>query len=269
MTRGMRQTTSPPPALARAGRRHGEESGGGGGDPDTKNNELPSNKILTALPGEDFARLVACLEPVTLAAGQTLFAQGEETHHLFFPESCVVSSQCVMQDGKSVEVGMIGREGVAGLNALFGPVNSPQEVSVTAGGSALRARADDLRRAFARTAALRQLLEEFSGEYAAHVSQRSACGALHSTEQRFAVWLLLLTERLGADTFQMTQEQIAAHLGVRRAGITVIARESQDKGILAYARGRGRVLDRRALEAIACECYRSLAGAAPQPPPLH
>jgi CRP-like cAMP-binding protein len=232
-------------------------------------NELLSNKILTALPGEDFQRLVPHLEPVSLAAGQTLFAQGEEARHLFFPEDCVVSSQCGMQDGKSVEVGMIGREGVAGLNAIFGPVSSRQEVNVTVGGSALRARADDVRREFERTSALRRLLERFSGEYAAHVSQRSACAALHSITQRFAVWLLLLTERLDADTVEMTQERIAAHLGVRRAGITVIAGNLQDEGVLSNVRGSVRVLDRRALEAIACECYRSLTGAAPQQTSLH
>jgi CRP-like cAMP-binding protein len=227
-------------------------------------NELLSNRILTALPGEDFERLVRHLEPVSLAAGQTLFAQGEPAHHLYFPENCVVSFQCGMQDGKSVEVGMIGREGVVGLSALFGPAHSRQEVSVTASGSALRARADDVRREFERGVALRQLFERFSGEYAAHVSQRSACSVLHSIKRRFAVWLLLLTERLGADTVEMTQERIAAHLGVRRAGITVIAGELQDKGVLASSRGSVRLLDRRALESVACECYWALSGDARQ-----
>ena len=232
-------------------------------------NELLSNRILTGLPGEDFERLVAHLEPVALAGGKRLFAQGEEARHVFFPETCVVSSQCGMLDGKSVEVGMIGREGVAGLNALFGPAHSRQEVSVAVGGSALRARADDVRREFERGSALRRLLERFSGEYTAHVSQRSACAGLHSIEKRFAVWLLLLTERLDSDTVEMTQERISAHLGVRRAGITVIAGEFQSKGVLANARGSVRVLDRRALETIACECYQSLAGAAARQPSLH
>ena len=225
-------------------------------------NELLSNKILTALTGEDFDRFVAHLEPVSLSAGQTLFAQGEEARHLFFPENCVVSFQCGMEDGKSVEVGMIGREGVAGLNALFGPPHARQEAGVTVSGSALRARADDLRRELERTDALRRALENFSGEYAAHVSQRSACNALHSIEKRLAVWLLLLTERLDADMVEMTQERIAAHLGVRRAGVTVIVGELENKGVLTNSRGSLRVRDRAALEGIACECYRSLAGTA-------
>lgn len=227
-------------------------------------NELLSNKILTALPAEDFERLVPHLEPVTLSAGQTLFAQGAEAHHLFFPENCVVSYQCAMQDGKSVEVSMIGREGVAGFQALFGMAASRQEVSVTVGGSALRARADELRREVERASALRRSLERFSGEYAAHVSQRSACGTLHSIERRFAVWLLLLTERLGTDTVELTQERIAAHLGVRRAGITVIAGELQARGVLVNSRGSLHIPDRRALEAVACECYWALSGDARQ-----
>jgi CRP-like cAMP-binding protein len=223
-------------------------------------NELLSNKILTALPGEDFERLVPHLEPVTLSPGQTLFAQGERAHQLFFPENCVVSYHCGMQDGKSVEVGMIGREGVAGLDALFGPTLGRQEVSVTLGGTALRARAEDVRREIERGAALRLLLEKFSGEYAAHVSQRSACSVLHSMEKRFAVWLLMLTERFGSDTVEMTHERIATHLGVRRAGITVIVGELHDKGILANSRGRLRIADRAALEEVACECYLTLGG---------
>lgn len=232
-------------------------------------NDLLSNKILTALPGEELALLAAYLEPVTLPAGHRLFAQGEEARHVFFPENCVVSAQCGMQDGKSVEVGMIGREGVVGLDALFGPAPSRQEVSVTVGGSALRARAEDVRREFARAAALRQLLEKFSCDYAAHVSQRSACSVLHTIQKRLAVWLLLLTERLDTDTVEMTHEAIAAHLGVRRAGITDIANELRDKGILAHWRGRMRVLDRRALESVACECYWSLASAPARPASLN
>ena len=227
-------------------------------------NELLSNKILAALPGEDFERIVAHLEPVSLSAGQTLFAQGEPAHHLYFPEGCVLSSQCGMQDGKSVEVGMIGREGVAGLNALFGPARGRQEVSVTVAGSALRARSEEMRREMERGAALRRLFERFAGEYASHVSQRAACNALHAIEKRLAVWLLLLTDRLGADSVELTQERISQHLGVRRAGVTVIAGEWQDRGVIVNARGSVRVVDRAALEAIACECYWAMSGATQQ-----
>lgn len=232
-------------------------------------NELLSNRILTALQGEEFERLVPHLEPVSLAAGQTLFAQGEPACHLLFPENCVVSALCGMQDGKSVEVGMIGREGVAGLGALFGPEPARQEASVTVGGSALRARVEDVRRELGRAATLRQLLERYSVEYTAHVSQRSACSALHSVQKRLAVWLLLLTERLDSAAVEMTHERIAAHLGVRRAGVTVIVGALQDKGVVTNSRGSIRVVDRAALEGVACECYWALAGATPQPTTGH
>ena len=104
-----------------------------------------------------------------------------------------------------------------------------------------------------------------SGEYAAHVSQRAACNALHNVEKRLAVWLLLLTERLDTDTIEVTQERISQHLGVRRAGVTVIAGELHDKGVIANSRGSLRVIDRPALKAAACECYWALEGAAQQP----
>ena len=225
--------------------------------------ELLTNKLLTSLPTEDFARLMPALEPVSLAAGQTLSEQGEEAGHLFFPEGSVLSYHCAMQGGESAEVGMIGKEGATSLHALFGSRSLvAQTLSVTIGGSALRLKAEVARREFERTDEFRRALLSYAGEYYAQVSQRAACNALHTVEKRFAVWLLLLADRLGADRFDLTQERIADHLGVRRAGISVLAMQLQNQGIISYRRGHIRLLNRQALAAIACECYKviSLAG---------
>ncbi|HEV2705474.1 MAG TPA: Crp/Fnr family transcriptional regulator [Pyrinomonadaceae bacterium] len=226
--------------------------------------EMLSNRILTVLPAEDFSRLLPFLEPVSLSLGERLMGSGEVAQFVYFPESTILSSHSDMQDGKSVEVGMIGKDGVAGLSAIFGPAQSIHSLNVNIPGSALRMNAHDFQQEFERTPALRRTVLNYAGQYIAQVSQRSACGILHRTEQRLAVWLLMLTERLDSDTVEITQERIAEHLGVRRAGITVIAGELQTRGIIANSRGSLRIIDRRALEAISCECYHSLSQARKQ-----
>ena len=222
--------------------------------------ELLTNKLLTALPAGDLARLMPALAPVALSAGQT-FMEGDNLNHLFFPESCVFSYHCAMQDGESVEVGMIGPEGVTGLGAFFGarPTMAAQTLGVTIGGKALRVKAGVIEQERERCAALRQALLRYTGAYYVQVSQRSACNALHTVEKRFAVWLLLLNDRLSAGQFALTQERMAAHLGARRAGISVLAMRLQNRGAISYKRGHIRILDRELLAAVACECYELLS----------
>jgi CRP-like cAMP-binding protein len=227
--------------------------------------EMLSNRILTGLPADDFARLVPGLEPVSLSAGETLSEPCEPPRFVYFPEGSVVSFHAVMADGKSAEVGMVGKEGFAGLPSLLGQHSPTHVLGVTTSGSALRMRAQSVEQEMARGEALRDSLIAYAGQYLAQVSQRAACNVLHRMEQRFAVWLLMLTDRLGGEALDITQERISQHLGVRRAGVSVVAGELQNRGILAYARGSLRVIDRAALEAVACECYPSLCGVGRQP----
>ncbi len=221
--------------------------------------EMLSNKVLNTLPDPEFARLLPMLEPTSLSAAERLTESGEPPRHVYFPESCVISCHADMQDGKSAEVGMIGKEGVAGLTALLGSRPATQSLKVTVGGSALRMRRAEFERELRESGALRQSLLTYAGDYLLQVSQRSACATLHRMEQRLAVWLLLLSDRLGGDAMEMTHERIAYHLGVRRAGVTEIAGELQRAGIISYTRGSLRVVNREALEAVACECYGALS----------
>jgi CRP-like cAMP-binding protein len=178
---------------------------------------------------------------------------------IYFPESSVLSCQAEMQDGKSTEVGMIGFEGMAGITALVGSTPPAHSLNVSVGGSALRVSTDDFKREILHSDGVQQSLLAYAGEYVTQVSQRSACAVFHTIEQRFAVWLLLLTDRVKDDVIQITQERIAEHLGVRRAGVTVVAGGMKDAGAITYRRGTLRVNDREMLEAIACECYGTLA----------
>lgn len=221
--------------------------------------EMLSNKVLTTLPDPEFARLLPLLEPVSLSSAERLTEIGEATRFVYFPESCVISCHADMQDGKSAEVGMIGKEGVAGLTALMGARPASQSLKVTVGGSALRMRRAEFERELRQGEALRQSLFAYAGDYLTQVSQRAACATLHRMEQRLAVWLLMLSDRLGGDAMEMTHERIAYHLGVRRAGVTEIAGELQRAGVISYTRGSLRVVNREALESVACECYGALS----------
>jgi CRP-like cAMP-binding protein len=221
--------------------------------------QMLTNKILTRLRDAEFTHLMPLLQPVSLSAGERLSEAGETMRFVYFPESSVLSCQAEMQDGKSAEVGMIGFEGMAGITAVVGSLPAVHSLKVSIGGSALRVSTDDFKREIQRGDGVQQSLLAYSAEYVTQISQRSACAVFHTVEQRFAVWLLLLTDRTKNDVIQITQERIAEHLGVRRAGVTVAAAAMQDAGAISYRRGNLRVNDRQMIEEIACECYGTLA----------
>jgi len=221
--------------------------------------EMLTNKILRGLRDAEFTHLMPFLQPVSLCAGERLAEAGETMRFIYFPESSVLSCQAEMQDGKSAEVGMIGFEGMAGFTAVVGSLPAVHSLNVSVGGSALRVSKEDFKREILRGDCVQQSLLAYAGEYIRQISQRSACAVFHTTEQRFAVWLLLLIDRVKDDVIQVTHERIAEHLGVRRAGITVAAGAMQDAGAISYRRGNLHVADRQMIETIACECYGTLA----------
>jgi CRP-like cAMP-binding protein len=226
--------------------------------------EMLTNKILTTLPDAEFARLMTRLEPVSLSVGERLAEFGDAAQFVYFPENAIISCHADMQDGKTAEVAMIGKDGVSDLTPLLGSCQTAYSLNVAIGGSALRVWQKDFERELRSSEKLRRPLLAYASDYVRQVSQRAACAILHRMEQRLAVWLLMLTDRLGADTVEVTHERIAHHLGVRRAGVTGIAGELQRRGVISYTRGNLRVLNRLALESFACECYGALAAARQQ-----
>jgi len=221
--------------------------------------EMLTNKILTGLRDAEFTPLMPLLQPVSLFAGERLLQAGQRMRFIYFPESAVLSCRAEMQDGRSAEVGTIGFEGMAGITAVGGSFPAVHCLNVSVGGSALRVTTDDFKREILRGDGVQQSLLAYAGEYITQISQRSACAVFHTIEQRFAVWLLLLTDRVKDDVIQIPHEGIAEHLGVRRAGVTVAAKAMQDAGAISYRRGNLRVNDRQMIETIACECYATLA----------
>ena len=221
--------------------------------------EMLTNRILRGLRDAEFMNLMPLLQPVSLSAGERLSEAGETNRFIYFPESSVLSCQADMQDGKSAEVGMIGFEGMSGITAFVNSHPTVHSLNVSVGGSALRVGTDDFKREILHGDGVQESLLAYAGEYITQISQRSACAVFHTTEQRLAVWLLLLIDRVKDEVIQITQERIAEHLGVRRAGITVAAGAMQEAGAISYRRGNLRVTDRQMIEAIACECYGTLA----------
>jgi CRP-like cAMP-binding protein len=221
-------------------------------------NGLLTNKLLTTLPGEDFARLLPHLEPVSLASVDTVYDLEDDAQFAYFPEGALISQLHVLSDGSTIEAAMTGKDGMVGLAAVFGVPAPSCWTRVAIGGSALRIRTETLREEFARGGALQRLLLGYASALMAQLAQRAVCNGRHSMMRRTSCWLLMAHDRTGEASLALTHEQIAHHLGTRRAGITVIANDLRDRGCISYSRGMITVIDRRGLEAAACECYGEL-----------
>ena len=214
------------------------------------------NLLLAALPTADQAALRPHLERVTLATGDVLAATGEPFSHVYFPETCVISLIKRMTTGGAVEAGTIGHEGFAGISVLLDASASAIETVVQIAGTSLRLPALALAEAADARPELRRRLHRYVYAYLAQVSQTAACNRLHTLEERCARWLLMTHDRVDkAESFALTHEFLAIMLGVRRAGVTVAAGALQAAGLISYRRGHIHVLDRKGLEAAACECY--------------
>jgi len=218
-------------------------------------NELLTNKLLSALPPEEFSRLFPHLEPVSLAAGEMLYKLDARMRFAYFPETAVVSHLHILAEGGMTEADMVGREGMTGLSALFDAPTPSYLTEVALAGSALRIRVDVLRQEFARGGVLQQLLLRHASARIALLSRRAVCNGNHHVEERLCAWLLMMHDRAGDTPLALTHERISRHLGTRRAGVTSAATILRDRGIIGYTRGHIRILDREQLEAAACECY--------------
>jgi CRP-like cAMP-binding protein len=216
-----------------------------------------ANRLLNALPEEDYQRLHEHLRPHGVQQKQDMGEAGQRIAEVHFPVDAVVSILTRMDEGPSVEIATIGNEGVVGLTVAWGSdAMNPREVAtVQAPGEVVSMDAGAFRAELHRQGALASLIERYTLAFFSQVSQQVACNGLHSVEQRCARWLLLTHDRVGTDEFPMTHEFLAQMLGVRRASVTVTAGVLQRAGFVEFSRGRVEVVDRAGLEGAACECY--------------
>ena len=213
------------------------------------------NRLLAALPPDEYERLTAGATLVPLPVGKILHHPGQVPDLVYFPSSGVCSFTTRMRDGRIIEVGTIGREGFVGLSAYLGqPLDNVETVVQVPGDNAIAISRAAFLAELERGGALRELVARYAQAFLTMMMQSVACNALHDIPQRAARWLLMTADRTG-DRFQLTHEYLAAMLGVRRPTVTLIARDLQAAGLIAYRRREIVVTDREGLEKAACECY--------------
>ena len=214
-----------------------------------------TNQVLATLPMLEWRRLEPHLELVELSPGARLYESGVVLQHVYFPVTAVVSLVSSMQDGTSVEVAVVGNEGIIGVCAFMGGGHALSGAVVQSPGLALRMTASSIAWHANRSEALMQQLLCYTQALFTHMAQTSACNRHHALDQQLCRWLLLNLDRRKGNEIVVTQERIAELLGVRREGVTGAALKLQKAGLIQYRRGLIAILDRAGLEERSCECY--------------
>ncbi len=217
-----------------------------------------NNCILSALPEKEFQRFNTYLEPVQLSLNDILLKPNQPCELLYFPTQGIVSLVSVLSSNSTTEIGLISREGMVGVLQFLGKGTSNSQSVVQSPGWAMGVEVEALQAECDRDEMLQKLLLRYALKLFNQVSQCSACNNHHTVQQRIARWLLMLDDRSDQDTLFMTHQLLAKMLGVRRTGVTEVAKKIQQQGIIDYQRGKIKILDRQALETIACECYQIL-----------
>ena len=220
----------------------------------TRSADPMRNQLLAALPAAEWERWLTQLEPVEMPLGQVLYESGSTLSHVYFPTTSIVSLLYVMENGASAEIAVVGHEGIVGISLFMGGESTPSRAVVQSAGQGFRLAAQAIKDEFKRAPVLHLLLR-YTQALITQMAQTAVCNRHHSLDQQLCRWLLLSLDRLQGDELVMTQELIANMLGVRREGVTEAALKLQDAGMIRYARGRIRVLDRAGLEQRTCECY--------------
>lgn len=213
------------------------------------------NEILRELPRAEFEIVFPKLELVRMRPRQVLHEAGDTLRSAYFCNTGLISILSVLSDGKTVEVGLVGKEGLVGLPLIAGFRTSANRAVVQIEGTALRVDSDSLAVLLRECPRLERKMQQFSQIMAMQATQIAACNRLHEVEARLARWLLMSADRVGAASLPLTQEVLGQMLGARRSSVTVAAGILQKAGLIAYTRGDVKIVQRAKLERAACECY--------------
>lgn len=216
------------------------------------------NLLLRSLPESEFARIAPHLRSVSLSVGEILKEADEIADEAYFPLDAVISLITVMQNGMTVECGVVGKEGVVGLSTFLGGGATPNQHIVQVPGTALKLAGNVLADEFLRGGKLQELLSKFTLATIIQISQSVACNRIHTAEERLCRWLLMMSDRGETEYFPQTQEFLSRMLGAARPVVTLTAGALQKAGLIKYSRGNLTILDRKGLEAKACECYAKI-----------
>lgn len=217
-----------------------------------------SNELLRSLPRELFQKLRPSLRSVYLRDEQFLYMQDDRLEYVYFPETAVISELRTLDDGRTVEITVTGREGIVGLVPLICSSRVANCTQVSQAGSAVRIESSVLAKLMRIHPELAGCLQPHIDRYIRQISQRSICNMYHSVKERFCTWLLLVQDRSGRKTLKLTHEQIAKVLGVYRPSVTCTALEMRKNKLITYSRGGLSIYDRAKVEDAACDCYREL-----------
>lgn len=215
-----------------------------------------ANRLLAAMPAEEFRRWEPHLKLVELTLGQVISEPGGELRFAYFPLTAIVSLLYVMDNGESAEIALVGNDGMLGITLFMGGNSTTIRAVVQSAGMGLRLPASELVAAVARGGATLRLLLLYTQSLLTQMTQTAACNRHHTLEQQFSRWLLLSFDRLGSDEMVMTQKLISKMLGVTGDEVTASAMALGASGAIAYRDGRIRLLDRDVLEGSSCECYQ-------------
>lgn len=215
----------------------------------------PTNRLLSALPKDEYQRLLPRLEPFSLVFGEVIYEFGDLIRNVYFPTSGIISLLATVEDRATLEVGIVGREGMVGLPAFMGVKTSGNRAVVQGTGAAMRMRVAAFRSECENGGSLPRLLRRYTHSRLTQMAQGAACNRFHPIDARLARWLLMTRDRMGTDQFQLTQEFLSNMLGVRREGVNKAAGALQDQNLISYRRGNLLILDRAGLKGIACHCY--------------
>ena len=213
-----------------------------------------NNYLIAALPVSEWERWLPQLEAVELPLGRVLYESGRTLSHVYFPTTAIISLLYALEDGTSVEISVVGNEGLVGIPLFMGGESTPSRAVVQSAGHGFRLPAHTIKEEFER-APVQHLLLRYTQALITQMAQTAVCNRHHLLDQQLCRWLLLSLDRLQGNELVMTQELIANQLGVRREGVTEGALKLQQAGLIRYARGHITVLDRKGLERRVCECY--------------
>jgi CRP-like cAMP-binding protein len=216
------------------------------------------NGILLGIPEDEFIGLRPLMEEVEMPQYKIFHEQGEKIEHAYFPNQGMVSLVVLVNDGRSVEVGITGSEGVVGAPLAFGFESAPMRAIMQITGRGLRIPSSVLEGSFRRAPCLKSLVERYVMMQQLQVAQLAACNRLHDMDQRLARWLLMCQDRIDSENLPLTHEFLAQMLGSGRPTVTIAAGVLERAGLIQNTRGSVKILNRKRLEDAACECYRAI-----------
>jgi len=212
------------------------------------------NHLLAALPADELAQLLPHLQLVSFERGQMLYRAGDVAGHVYFPLGLVAALMATGKSGATTALALIGREGGVGAAEVLAGERMPHDTVALMPGTTYRLRADQSTWTFAPSGALLAAALNHGHSLMTQIAQTAFCNLHHSLDQRLCRWLLSIVYRQSDQTLQLTEEQIANVLGVRRESVSTATVRLQEEGLIRHVRGMVEILDRDSLEAKACEC---------------